>query len=120
MANPHLGEVPLDIDGTTYKISLSLNAMCELEEEFGRPLLAVISDLEAAQADPTKLEVKTLRALVWGALQDHHPEISIKEAGILAGRAGLPVIMGKLMEAIQLAFPAVTGGKSANPRKAKG
>lgn len=120
MANPHLGEVPLEVDGETYKISLSLNAMCELEDAFERPLLAVVADLEEAQADPKKLEVKTLRTLVWGALQDHHPDIDLRQAGLLAGRAGLPVIMGKIVEAIKLAFPQAKGGAKANPRKAKG
>ena len=61
MANPHLGEVPLKVDGETYMISLSLNAMCELEEAFGKPLLEVIGDLEAAQNDPKKLKVTTIR-----------------------------------------------------------
>ena len=120
MANPHLGEVPLTVGDETYKISFSLNAMCELEDAFGRPLLAVISELEKAQKNPTTLEVKTLRLLVWGALQDHHPDIDLKAAGILAGRAGMAAIMGKLMEAIALAFPVATGEGKANPRKAKG
>lgn len=121
MANPHKGEVPLDIDGETYKISLSLNAMCELEDAFERPLIAVISDLEKAQEDPTKLRVTTVRTLVWGALQDHHPEIDLKQAGILAGRAGLATILAAILQAIQLAFPqAKPGAKPANPRKAKG
>lgn len=118
MANPHLGEVPIDIDGETYKISLSLNAMCELEEAFGKPLLEVIGDLEAAQDDPKKLKVTTIRMLVWGALQDNHPDITLKKAGLLAGRAGLPVVMEKVVRAIHLAFPQA-GSAPENPQKAE-
>lgn len=122
MANPHKGEVDLDIDGATYKVSLSLNAMCELEDAFGRPLLAVISDLQAAQADPTKMRISTIRTLVWGALQDHHHDVDIKEAGRLAGRAGLAAIMGAVQEAVFLAFPDAKAKAKAkpNPRRAKG
>lgn len=121
MANPHLGEVPLTVDGEVYKISFSLNAMCELEDAFGQPLLAVIADLQEAQADPRKLRVSVLRTLVWGALQDHHPDIDEKAAGRLAGRAGLPNVMAAILEAIQLAFPqSKPGAKPKNPPKAKG
>lgn len=119
MANPHLGEVPLKAGDETYKVSLSLNAMCELEEAFGRPLLEVISDLEAAQENPNGLRITTLRTLVWGALQDHHPDIDLKGAGIIAGLAGLPVVMEAIVKAIHLAFPqAKTQGAKPNPRKA--
>lgn len=120
MANPHKGEVALDIDGETYTISLSLNAMCELEDMFERPLLAVLSEMEAMQHDPKQLRVTVLRQLTWGALQDHHPDIDLKQAGLLAGRAGLPRMLGAVMEAVRLAFPEPEGKAKANPRKAKG
>lgn len=117
MANPHLGEVPLVAGDETYKVSLSLNAMCELEDAFGKPLLEVIGDLEAAQADPTKLRLSTVRTLVWGALQDHHPDVDVKQAGIIAGHAGLPVVMEAIVTAIHLAFPNARA--KPNPPKAR-
>jgi hypothetical protein len=117
MANPHLGEVPLVAGDETYKVSLSLNAMCELEDAFERPLLEVIGDLQAAQTDPKKLRLGTVRMLVWGALQDHHPDIDIKQAGIIAGLAGLPTVMDAIVKAIHLAFPQAVASGRANPRK---
>ncbi|NGP19297.1 hypothetical protein [Devosia aurantiaca] len=118
MANPHLGEVPLIAGDATYKVSLSLNAMCELEDAFGRPLLEVIGDLQAAQADPKGLRITTIRMLVWGALQDHHPDIDLKRAGVIAGEAGLPIVMEAIIKAIHLAFPQAKAGTKPNPRKA--
>ncbi len=118
MANPHLGEVPLKAGDETYKVSLSLNAMCELEEAFGKPLLEVVGELEQAQTDPKKLRLATVRTLVWGALQDHHPEVDLRQAGIIAGLAGLPVVMEAIVKAIHLAFPQAKPGARPNPRKA--
>lgn len=118
MANPHRGEVPLVVGDETYKVSLSLNAMCELEDAFERPLLEVIGDLQAAQSNPQGLRITTVRLLVWGALQDHHPDIDLKMAGQIAGAAGLPNVMEAIIKAIHLAFPQAEAGAKPNPRKA--
>lgn len=58
-----------------------------------------------------------LRALVYGALRAHHPEVTVAEATGMVEREGKP--LGKaLFEAMANAAPPPAKGKAANPPKA--
>lgn len=111
MANPKRGEVALDVGDQTYKLSFSVSALCELEDALDMSV-AKIGEL---LSDPANLRMDTVRKVIWAALRDHHEEIDIKQAGKLA--TDIPLVMSKIGEAFQLAFPS--GGNAPRPPKAK-
>jgi len=112
MANPNRGQVDLEVGSKTYTLSFSINAMCELEDELGEPIAVIAAGLN----NPAGVKVSIVRALVWAALRDHHPDIDLKAAGELVSEAGLVDVMAAVGKAFANAFPA--GGGKANPRKA--
>lgn len=111
MANSKRGEVALVVGDQSYKLSFSVSALCELEDALDMPV-SKIGDL---LNDTANLRMETVRTVIWAALRDHHEEIDIKQAGKLA--TDIPLVMGKIGEAFQLAFP--TGGSQPDPKEAK-
>lgn len=101
MANPHRGEVAIQVGGVPYTLRFSINALCELEDHLGQGINAVA----AMMADPEKIRLKTLRAVFWAALIDHHPNIDVRAAGDLLAEAGAANVMEKIAEAFSKAFP---------------
>ena len=101
MANPLKGEVPFDLDGTSYTLLFSCNAICELEAELDKGIVEIGNLL----ADPTKLRMAHVRALIWAGLRERHSEISIKEAGDLVIRLGLMQATELIARALTAAFP---------------
>jgi len=111
MVNPLRGEVAMTAGDAIYKLCFSVNAICALEGLLDKSINEIIESLQ----DQKKVRLQTLRALVWAALSDNHPEISLKEAGSIAHDAGTAVAMEKVTEAMTLAFPAPEA-KSDEPR----
>lgn len=103
MANPHKGEVVVEIDGKAYKLVFSANAQCEVEERLGRPWIDIALELDGWLPKPKigedgkpvdltqdeivaaarKVKTSLLRTLIWGALRDYHEDMTIKQAGWL-------------------------------------
>lgn len=105
MANPHMGEVSLKAGDATYTLVLTINSICDVEEETGRNLLGDLSRLA------------TLRLMLYAALKEKHPAITIAEAGNIIAAA----TAGKVMEAVSKALTLATakpkdaGEAKANP-----
>lgn len=115
MANPHRGQVTLQAGDTAYTLSFSVNALCVLEEELDMPVAKVAT----AMNDPETVRLSLIRAVVWGALQDHHPEIDLAAAGSIASEAGIAATMEAVGRAFHLAFPeAGEGADQPDPQKA--
>jgi hypothetical protein len=119
MANKHRGEVALEADGKTFKIAFSINAMCELEDLLNRSIVEVMTELEGARENFARLRIKTVRAIVWASLRDHHPESTMEDAGDIVTAAGVPAVMAKIAEAIILAFPPQSAGSAEGKGKPK-
>lgn len=123
MSNPERGEVTLDAGGTSYRLRLTLNAMCELEDALSTPekpvtFLEVLGRLRRSSA-------KDIRWIVWAALREHHPEMTLKDAGELVQEAGgLFDFAGKLQTLTASAEPdpedvKALGVDTASPRLAQ-
>lgn len=82
----------------TYTLSLSMNALAELEAMLSQSTTEILAKLKAPS-------VVLCRAVLWAALRDHHRAISIAEAGELLGQVGLGLAMERVGEALMLAFP---------------
>jgi hypothetical protein len=59
------------------KLKYTFNALCELEDALGRPLLEIRNNFR----------VKDLRALVWAGLLHENPDLTLEEAGRLLDEA---------------------------------
>jgi len=100
MANPALGEVAFRVAGTEYTLKFSTNSICELEDHLGKGLNVIVGDLE---------RVSSVRALLWAGLRSKHSEITLKGAGEIIDRAGMPATVEAISMALTAAFPAATG-----------
>jgi hypothetical protein len=99
--NPHKGEVALTAGDKAYTLRLSINAMVDVETLLDKGINEIITSL-----DPETVRISTLRALLWGALREHHPQVSIFDAGDLISEIGAAVAGEKIGEALKAAFPA--------------
>lgn len=118
MANKERGQVSIDIDGKAYKLVYSTNALCELEDALNRNVNSITTEVQ----DPSKVRLKTLRAMFWAGLTEHHPDIDLKAAGNLMTIGGASAVMTKVGEAFRLAFPEadeVNGRPPAKPAATK-
>ena len=113
MANRERGEVSFEHDGTRYTMHFSTNAMCELEDITGKPVLQLANSLQ----DETSVSVKTLRDMFWASLQDEH-SITIKEAGKIMDGVGIPKAGELIGKAFMAAFPESEGDANEGKLKA--
>lgn len=85
MVNAKKGQVAATLDGKPVTLSLSFNALCELEDHFGEPVLGVLNRMGAT--DTPKLT--DLRAVFWAAMLEHRPESTQQDAGRLLHESGM-------------------------------
>lgn len=113
-ANPHRGSVEFEIEGKTYTLRYSINAICVLEERAGRTLLQLAEDLK----DITTLRMATIRDVLYAGLIEHHPEITVAAAGELIIAAGGAIkVVAKFSDAMAAAYPAPEAKESRRPRR---
>jgi hypothetical protein len=113
MANPNKGEIAFDVDGKRYTLRYSIDAICSLEAEAGKGMVALIGELQ----DPSKMSLTLARQVLWAGLLEHHPELTVKEAGeLIPAAGGLMKIVSLFNEAFEANFTQAEGKQ--NPRKA--
>lgn len=77
MANPHRGVVEVELDGQTFRLRFTLNALAEVENRLGLASFAEIGGLLE------KPSVRSLRALLWGGLLHERPELTEQQVGAM-------------------------------------
>lgn len=100
MANRFKGEVTFEAGEKSYTMRFSANALCELEDAIGMGVNSVAIQL----ADPASLRLKMVRAVFWAGLRDHHPEITLLQAGEIVTDLSLTKSMEMVSKAFELAF----------------
>lgn len=115
MANPSRGQVPLIAGDKEYRISYGVNALCELEDAFGKSVQKIVDE---DLSDDKNVRMSSVRKVIWAGLIDSEPDITVIEAGNIADLATIPVCMEAISKAFALAFPEAKGPK--NPRKPRG
>ena len=105
MANPHKGELAFKHGEKTFTMSFSINALCELEDQLAAPM----ADIMTKATDPASMSIKTIRAVFWAGLRDHHPDLTTKDAGDLMTAMGQLQALELVGRAITLAFPEAVG-----------
>lgn len=114
MANPHRGEVDLVVGEQTYVLRMSINEIVQLESLLDKG----VNEISAILGNDQDVRIGAWRAALWAALQANHKGLTLEAAGDIMGEAGMPEVMAKVGEALQLAFPTNEGGKKQNPQKA--
>lgn len=112
-ANRVKGEATFEVGGRSYVLAFTVNAMCEVEYILNLSTDRILSAL--VRSPPLHI----VRALLWGGLRQHHPDIDLPAAGDLIEEAGgAGVALEKIGAALIAAFPDVKGGEeTARPRK---
>jgi hypothetical protein len=110
MANPHRGEASFEVEGKTYRLRFSWNAAAEFEEPAGRSFYDAADTLAVG-----RLSVRTLRAMLWAGLQEHHPGLTLREAGVLIEKIGQIEAWTLVRKAIEYFFPTAEAEKAPDP-----
>lgn len=76
MANAFRGEVGVTHAGLSYTMVLDFNALCDFEGETGKNALTVLESMERGGVNASDL-----RALMWAALRQNHPDMTLPMAG---------------------------------------
>lgn len=109
MANPLKGEVEFPAGETTLVLCFTSNALVEVETITGKDIITVLAEWQQSPA------MAPLRALLWGALRKHRPELSLLDAGDLIDEIG-PARMEELGGAIGKALRFRLSGTFDEPK----
>lgn len=123
MANREKGEASVEIGGVSYTLTISTNALCEIETLFStdEKLVTFQEVLKRAEAG----SVAAVRGLLWAMLRDKHPDVTVKQAGGLIDKIGAAELSKHLAQLSGHALPDPKDVKEAgptatgNPRRAR-
>jgi hypothetical protein len=99
------GKVTVTIDGKAYTLVMDINAMADFEGLTGKDVFKVLD-----QIDQRSVRVTELRALFWSFFQTHHPEVTLRQAGVMM--ASVPDALDKVLKA---SLPAPEASTEASP-----
>jgi hypothetical protein len=110
--NPIKGEVELPAGDDVYTLRFSIDAICSLEAMTGKPFSVTATEM----ADPKKASMTLVRMLLAAALQERHPELSLKDVGeLIIPAGGMAKVTAKVFEAFAKAFPEAEASDTARP-----
>ena len=114
MANAQKGEIAVELDGQTYTLALTLNAMVDVET------LLDLSFDEVISRAATKGSATHLRALIWAMLRKHHPTITLEAAGELVTGMNLGLLARMIGRVVTASGPDPKDvPKTKNPTSAR-
>lgn len=84
MADRMKGGVTLKLsDGRTLTLEYDFDGLIALEEAAGMRMPEVYAELQRLEKTKGSPSLRLSRAIIFGGLQQHHPEMTLKEAGDL-------------------------------------
>jgi hypothetical protein len=101
MANRERGEVELKAGDKTYVLRFGMNAVVEVETLMDMGIREIAAKLQ----NPDDFRIGTWRAVLWGALHEHQPSLTLLDAGDILGAAGVQPVVEALSQAMMLTFP---------------
>lgn len=107
MANAEKGEVALKVGEDEFTLVFSIDALCQLEEKAGKPISAIVSEM----SDPDTRSVRLLRLMLWAALREKHPKVTVLQAGqLIVPAGGVDGVLPLVFNSFALSFPSSNGG----------
>jgi len=88
MANRERNEATVEVDGVVYRLQLSINAMCEVEDLLSAGGKRVGWNTWVKDVVGAEMTWRDLRLIMWAACREHHPEVTVQKAGWLMDRIG--------------------------------
>jgi len=113
VGNPLRGEASFDVGGRAYRLKFDWNAAAEFEEAAGRPLSDALLDVARE-----KLSARALRAMLWAGLQEHHGDVTLKDAGRLIDAMGRREAQRVMGVALRYFFPELEEDETPDPPRA--
>ena len=84
MPNSLMGEDQVELlDGRTLVLAYDFEALMAAEEVSGLRLPDIFHEMTQAEINQTVPSLRVQRALLYGALRKHHPEIGAEECGTI-------------------------------------
>jgi hypothetical protein len=106
MANKHRGEIGFEAGDKSYTFRFSTNAICEVESVLDRSIISISQDMVNAEKNPEVLRFSTVRAILWAGLREHHPKLTLTEAGdVMTEMGGLSKAVELIADGFSLSFP---------------
>ena len=84
MMNPLKGEVPLELNGETYKCRLTIDSLVQIEEELGLGIIEIVTELSNA-----KVRIKWLLVILYHALRGGGNDFDDKKIKQILTEAGV-------------------------------
>lgn len=103
MANKKRGEVAIAHDGAAYVLRYDVNALCNLEDAFGKSIGDVIADL-----DTESVSMRTVRSVFAAGLS---PAVDDIKAGEIMQSIGMAEASALIGQAFSAAFPESVSGE---------
>ena len=88
--------VQIEIGGQSYPLRLQINQLIAAASILGRPFEQIAPSL----ADP-----EVMRAVLWAAMRDDDPDLTLFDAGDILAEVGAEKVGAALSDAIIAAFP---------------
>lgn len=105
-ANPVKGEFNLTVGDNCYTLKLTTNELCIAEGILDKKT----GDFAPRLGDG---DFRQLRTVLWCALQPHHPDMGIDDAGDIITEIGPNRAASELIKGISAAFPPAPTDKGA-------
>lgn len=114
MPNPHKGDIELKAGDATYVLRYSIDAICSLEDDLDKGFPAIAAEM----SDTAKVRISSVRQILLAGLREHHPELTLKQAGeLIVSAGGAITVLGKIAEAFSAAFPEAEASGKKSPRQ---
>jgi hypothetical protein len=98
--NEHRGEVSLAIGDAVYTLRLGCNSLVAMEGALGQKLPQIVAAFNARDVGLTEI-----RAMLWAALREHHPKLTLDAVGTLLDVIGFEAAADAIGRAFVLAWP---------------
>lgn len=110
MGNSHTGAVDFTFDGKVYHLRFDINAMCEIEEDFGEGIIKVAQRLD----DEGKQKISDIRKVFYRGLSECDDE---EKAGAIMTALGVTESVKLIALAFHAAFPQDKGSDKPDEGK---
>lgn len=119
MANQERGEIEIQVNDKAYILRLDLNALCDVESVLSSDTRMVTWQQALAMVERRSLSA--VRAVLWAALKDRQPGMTLSDVGALMLEMGsVADIEKKLQAAVQASMPTASDrGTTPNPPEAR-
>ncbi len=100
-----MNAVELKAGGKVYRLRLTTNSICRLEERAGTGIFELVD----RASDPKRISVRDIRLLFWAALLSEH-DLTEEEAGALMDSVGWSAVNDAIARTVVAAQPMLAEG----------